>query len=48
MPEERCPACGGLGAVVERYWVKDEDGYEFEAMRDVPCGSCNGTGRVNQ
>ena len=48
MAEERCPVCGGLGAAVERYPVRDGDGYEYEAHRDVPCGNCNGTGRVNR
>ena len=43
--QERCTTCGGLGAVVERYPVKDENGYEYEAWRDVPCKDCGGTGR---
>lgn len=45
MSGEICTACGGLGATVERYPVKDEDGYEYEAWRDVPCAACGGTGR---
>lgn len=41
---ERCPSCLGLGAKVERYPVKDQDGYEFMAQRDVPCDDCGGKG----
>jgi hypothetical protein len=41
----RCTKCGGLGAVVETYPVKDEDGYEYQAWRDKPCDACGGSGR---
>lgn len=44
---QRCNTCGGLGAVVERYMVKDENGYEYEAWRDVTCQACGGTGRTS-
>jgi len=44
--KQRCSTCGGLGAVVERYRVKDKDGYEYEAWRDKPCPTCNGKGVV--
>lgn len=43
---QQCPDCLGLGAKVERYRVKDTDGYEFEAWRDVPCDGCGGKGWV--
>lgn len=42
---QRCDSCGGLGAKVVTYPVKDEEGYEYLAWRDVPCETCNGTGR---
>lgn len=42
---QTCQSCGGLGARVETYPVKDENGYEYTAWRDVPCGACNGTGK---
>lgn len=40
----RCADCLGLGAKVVQYPVKDEDGYEYMAQRDVPCSSCAGKG----
>jgi DnaJ-class molecular chaperone len=46
VPEERCPACGGLGATVETYETLDQEGYKIMAQRDKPCQGCNGTGRI--
>lgn len=39
-----CSACVGLGAKVVHYPVKDEDGYEFMAIRNEPCSACQGKG----
>ena len=43
--EERCDACGGLGAVVVTEQTTDSNGYPINRQRDKTCDSCGGTGR---